>query len=281
MKHFEGTDVAPDAKCGTCKKPDKDKPCECAGRDNVACAESNHYPGYSPVTSSTCASKPCSSKKAAEVGHCVPSNFGYYCAEKGDGTCGMKSCPDGTTFSDYSKNAPSFIDCAPDPFYKTKTKCPAHGICPTFRNAGSTGFPWILKDPKVPRVINKYCDILCQCGIKGDGRYGPPSCTFVFNKHDSGQKQSSDDGKGMLESCYCDREATTDSPWGDGVLAGIAFDHDKFDDCGQYLPLYGPNVGGGQAASYEQYAKTNGLTDLFPKPKPKCVKDKSKPEKEE
>jgi hypothetical protein len=183
----------------------------------------------------------------------------------------MKNCPDGTTFSEYSKGSPSFISCKSTPFYKTQIKCPAHGICPKPRNAGSEGYPWILKDPKVPRVINKLCDLFCQCGIKGGGRYGPPSCTVGFDKHESGQEESSDDGEGMLDGCYCDSEAIKSSPWGPGPLGGIAFDHHKFDDCGYYLPLYGPNVGGGQAASYESYAKTNGLIDLFPAPLPMCV----------
>jgi hypothetical protein len=156
--------------------------------------------------------------------------------------------------------------------YKTPIKCPAHGICPKPKNVGSEGYPWILKDPKVLRVTNKLCDLFCQCGIKGGGRYGPSSCTAGFNKQESGQEEeSSDDGKGMLDGCYCDSEAIKSSPWGPGPLGGIAFDHHKFDDCGYYLPLYGPNVGGGQAALYESYAKTNGLIDLFPALLPICV----------
>jgi len=236
----------------------------CAGLDNIACALSDYYPGYYPEKSH-CPPKPCSSEAAAREGFCYANDALNYCADKGHGKCGMMRCPKGTSFSEYSQGSPSFVDCQPKFYSLDEIQC-IDGSCPHPMNLQSQGAPPVMKDPKIPRGMNKYCDLMCMCGIKGNSRYGPPKCDPSFGKHDSGQKQSSDDGKGILEGCYCDQEAN------DG-RGGMAFDKTKFDNCGFYLPLYGPGVGGGQAAAYQGYAKSNGLKDFFPEPKPQCVPD--------
>ena len=264
--------VASVDKCGTCKKPNVSQgssTCMCAGLDSQPCAISDGYPGMFPETNH-CPPKPCSDDNAALAGSCYQNDFNYFCADKGHGKCAMQKCPVGTSFSEYPKNvSPSYVDCQPKYYPLDSVQCPSDDTCPKPMNLGSQGAPPVMKNPKVPRGINKYCDVMCMCGIKyeaGSDRYGPPRCTPSFNSHQSGQKQSSDDGKGIQEGCYCDQEANH----GRGA---IALDHTKFDDCGQFLPLYGPSVGGGQAAAYSAYAKSNGLVDVFPKPPPRCVPD--------
>ena len=259
------------AGCGTCKKPNVSQgqqKCMCAGLQNVACSLSDHYPGYY-ASKLHCPPKPCSSAAAAAKANCVAHDLGHFCADKGHGKCAMQKCPVGTSYSQYSQESPSFVACSPKFYSLDAVTCPIGGTCAHTMNLGSEGAPPVMADQKVPRGINKYCDVMCMCGIKkndSSDRYGPPKCQPSFSSHQSGQNQSSDDGKGILEGCYCDKNAN------DG-RGGIALDHTKFDDCGQYMPLYGPDVGGGQAGAYSAYAKSNGLIDYFPEPKPICVKD--------
>jgi hypothetical protein len=88
--------------------------------------------------------------------------------------------------------------------------------CPGTKNRGSEGFPSFFTDPRVPSDASVTCQNACACNKK-EG-FGPPSCF-----------QSGEPFPGPEECCYC-------------FGKNIAFDKNSFDDCGNYLPIFGEGV---------------------------------------
>jgi len=118
--------------------------------------------------------------------------------------------------------------------------------CPVLKNFSTKGIPAFQTNTRLSGAYNPLSSVTCQnaCACNDpNGRFAPPSCAYfdpaVY--------------PGPTACCYC---------YGNQ----IAYDKEKFDSCGMFLPIFGKEVLPSQSECYKEYANNDPLRliDNFP-----------------
>jgi len=118
--------------------------------------------------------------------------------------------------------------------------------CPVLKNFSTKGIPAFQTNTRLSGAYNPLSSVTCQnacaCNNSNEG-FAPPSCAY----YDPAVYP------GPTACCYC---------YGNQ----IAYDKEKFDSCGMFLPIFGKEVLPSQSECYKEYANNDPLRliDNFP-----------------